>query len=117
MITFESAIEDQDLEAVLELLESKPRPSQKELNKALASAVDPELGLPDAVVPLFENGACITENVFLEGVTREDVELWEIFLKYGWDINSLEFGQTALRYYCVIRDTFSLEPNDRQAFN
>jgi len=46
MATFESAIEDQDLEAVLELLNSKPRPSQKELNKALAFAVDPELGLP-----------------------------------------------------------------------
>lgn len=57
MATFESAIEDQDLEAVLELLNSKPRPSQKELNKALAFAVDPELGLPHAVVPLFEKGA------------------------------------------------------------
>lgn len=66
MATFESAIEDQDLEAVLELLDSKPRPSQQELNKALAFAVDPELGLPDAVVPLFDK-RCLHHGECLPG--------------------------------------------------
>ncbi|PVH86239.1 ankyrin [Cadophora sp. DSE1049] len=97
MATLESAIEDQDIALVEELLRSTPGPSQRELDKALAFAVDPELGLPEAVIPLFEKGAHITENVFLEAITREGVELFEIFLKYGWDVNSVEFGQPALR--------------------
>ncbi|KAK0105328.1 hypothetical protein ONS95_004291 [Cadophora gregata] len=97
MATLESAIEDQDAALFEEILGSSPGPSQRELDQALSLAVDSELGLPDAVIPLFEKGARITESVFLEAAIREGVELFEIFLKYGWDINSVEFGEPALR--------------------
>lgn len=47
---------------------------------------------------LLPNGACITKLAFLSAARSEDLAIFQEFLNYGWDINSTEFGEPALRY-------------------
>lgn len=116
MAKLEYAVEDQDIALVKEILHSTPGPSQRELDRALALAVDEEVGLPEVVFPLFESGAHITESVFLEAITREGVELFEILLQFRWDVNSVEFGQPVLSYFSGNRSSSkTIESNRKQA--
>ncbi|KAL5325066.1 hypothetical protein ACEPPN_006188 [Leptodophora sp. 'Broadleaf-Isolate-01'] len=88
MGTLESVIEDHDIELMKKIMRSTPLPSQRELDTALALAVDPDPGLPETIVPLFQGCARITKSVFEDAASM---------LNYGWDINSVEFRQTGLR--------------------
>jgi hypothetical protein len=96
--TLESAIYAHDLDRVKEILNFDPRPSQRELDKALMLATSHEEGGDvNAVMPLLFYGARITEPAFLAAVRYPDNTIFQIFLDFGWDINSLDFGEPALR--------------------
>ncbi|KAH7312025.1 ankyrin repeat-containing domain protein [Rhexocercosporidium sp. MPI-PUGE-AT-0058] len=102
MTTLESALSDQDIGLVKEFLRSSSPPSQRELDIALALAVDLELGPHDAVAPLFEACALITKEVLVEAACREDVDLYQTMLNYGWDINSVELavgGESHVKWF------------------
>jgi hypothetical protein len=55
-----------------------------------------EGGGGNAVMPLLFYGARITEPAFLGATSYPDNTIFQIFLDFGWDINSLEFGEPAL---------------------
>jgi hypothetical protein len=100
MTPLEDAIQDRDLPEIQRILSSISAPSQDELDMALEMAVesDQDGGYIDALEPLLAAGANITESAFVDASHRDDNLVYQAFLDHGWDINSMEFGQPALRF-------------------
>ncbi|CZR65974.1 uncharacterized protein PAC_15874 [Phialocephala subalpina] len=96
MSALEEALEEVNVDRVLEILESNPGLSQDELDNTLFEAVSSE-GLEAAITPSLIHGAKITQRTFLGATRRQDVVAFQAFLDHGWDINSVEFDQPALR--------------------
>lgn len=99
MAPLEDAIQDGDLE-IKRILSSIPAPSQDELDMALSIAAESNQhgGYIDALEPLLAAGANITESAFIGASHRDDNIVYQAFLDHGWNINSMEFGQPALRF-------------------
>lgn len=95
MSSLEFFIRDHNLAQIESILCSTPQPPQREVDEALADAVDE--GFIDAVELLLSHGANITEPAFLGATSRPDNRVFQAFLNHGWDINSTEYGETALR--------------------
>ena len=100
MTPLEDAIQDRDLPEIQRILSSISAPSQDELDMALEMAVESDQhgGYIDALEPLLAAGANITESAFVGASHRDDNLVYQAFLDHGWDINSMEFGQPALRF-------------------
>jgi hypothetical protein len=100
MTPLEDAIQDRNLPEIKRILSSIPAPSQDELDMALSMATDSDQhgGYIDALEPLLSAGALITESAFIGASHRDDNIVYRAFLDHGWDINSMEFGQPALRF-------------------
>ncbi|KAE8444282.1 hypothetical protein EG329_000689 [Mollisiaceae sp. DMI_Dod_QoI] len=96
MTTLEDALYDLNLNRVLEILEFNHDLSKIELDEALAIAISSE-GPDGAIMPLLSHGALLTHWSFCGAAARRDVVAFKAFLDHGWDINSLDFGQPALR--------------------
>ncbi|KUJ15412.1 ankyrin [Mollisia scopiformis] len=92
----EDAIYEQKLDKVNEILETSPGLSQDDLNLALGSSIDPD-GDIRAMAPLFARGAKVNHSAFRSAMMRKDLVAWQAFIDQGWDINSKEFGDIALR--------------------
>lgn len=97
MAALDDALRHSNMVEVTKILQSDHMLSQQELNSALLTAVS-RAGQDNAIAALLAHGAQITEGSICLAVTRGDVIAFQAFLDYGWDINSLEFGQPALRY-------------------
>lgn len=97
MATLKDALQHSNMEEVMKILQSDHALPQRELNSALVTAISRD-GPDDAIIPLLSHGAQITEGSICLAAARGDVVAFQAFLDYGWDINSLEFGQPALRY-------------------
>ena len=67
----------------------------QELNDALYQAT--WKGHVTIAALLMSNGAHITKQTFLAAIRNEDFPIFQEFLNHGWDINSTEFGDPALR--------------------
>lgn len=94
----EDAIYDKQLEKVIDFLDNNPGLSQTQLDVALAWAVGVD-GDIRAITPLFAHGAKINSLAFDYAFVKGDLFVWQAFIDQGWDINSLEYGDPALR--CV----------------
>ncbi|KUJ12937.1 uncharacterized protein LY89DRAFT_737835 [Mollisia scopiformis] len=95
-LRLEDALRDFNTPKAVEILESSHNLSQNELNSALRIAISSSS--PDTAIDhLLSHGAQITETVFYGASARKYVISFQAFLDHGWDINSLEFGQPALR--------------------
>lgn len=97
MATLKTTIVDGDIKGLQAQLSSNSDFTQLELDKALAVAVSSQ-GHIDAVVSLLAHGARINSVSFIVAVEQENVAVLQAFLDYGWDINSVEFDDPALRY-------------------
>jgi hypothetical protein len=97
MTEIEDAIYDQTLQKVMQILARIPAPSQEELNLGLCCAIDLD-GDIRAMEPFFASGAQITLNSFQSAFARHDLVAWQAFIDHGWDINSVEYGDVAIRY-------------------
>ena len=85
-----------DVEAVTRTLE-KEVVSDDQLQKGLSEAAWG--GYPGVADILLSKGAKVDRMSFLGSANRGDPTMFELFIKYGFDINSTEFGEgTALRY-------------------
>lgn len=96
MSTLEDAIYALDTNRAVEILSSNHDLPQSELDSVLAIAISSE-GPDSAVEPLLSHGAQITNWSFCGAAARGDVTAFQAFLDHGWDTNSLDFGQPALR--------------------
>ena len=94
-----------DLDQLQELFSSKPKPSQDELDKALSVAT--WAGHAKVVGLLLSQRARITYSAFYGATSRENTAIFQEFLDHGWDINSTEFEDPALRYGCSQRHILS----------
>jgi hypothetical protein len=99
-----------DLQKVQDLLDSDWKPSQEELDTALYNAT--WKGFVAITALLLSSGACITDMAFIGATHNEDPAIFQEFLNHGWDINSTEFGDPALRYQFLI--LYSLIPISKQ---
>lgn len=88
------AISDQDINLILQILNSHEALSQNELNIALADATVIEEGCRDAILPLLSHGAQITSHAVNNAADHEDIDIFQMFLNHGWDINTLLTGVT-----------------------
>ena len=92
---FITACETGDIEAVTRILE-KEVVSDDQLQKGLSRAA--WRGRPAVANILLSKGAIVDRMSFLGSVSRGDVAMFELFVKYGFDINTTEFEDgTALR--------------------
>lgn len=89
---------DQLQELFSSLFSSQPKPSQDELDTALGNAT--RAGHAKVTGLLLSQGARITRQAFRDAVYSRDTTIFQEFLDHGWDINSAEFGDPALRYGC-----------------
>lgn len=96
MTTLEKAIYDFNIDKVIAILDVNHNLAQSELDSALAIAISDE-GPDSAIVPLLSHGAHITQWSFCAAAARGHVIAFQAFLDHGWDINSLDFGEPALR--------------------
>ena len=103
MTPLEYAVEDRDLPRIKRILSSVSPPDQEELDLALSMAADSDNhgGYIDAVELLLSAGASITETVFQGAGRRDDNLVYQALFDHGWDINSMEFGQPALRHVII----------------
>lgn len=86
---------DGDVEKVQKLITCDWKLSQAELNDALYQAT--WKGHATIAALLMSNGAHITKQTFLAAIRNEGFPIFKVFLNHGWDINSTEFGDPALR--------------------
>ncbi|KAH8590598.1 ankyrin repeat-containing domain protein [Bisporella sp. PMI_857] len=97
MATLQSAVFNQNLKQLEEILNSNPSPSQKDLNDALGWAAS-EDGHVDAILPLFTHGAQITGFSSHSAASSHNPVIFELFMKNGWNINSTEFKGPVLLF-------------------
>lgn len=90
------AAEDGESDEVKALLGSHASFSDLELANALSSAA--RAGHSEVLGLILSHGIPINEQAFLGACTAEEPAVFEQFIDHGWDINSTEFGHTALRY-------------------
>ena len=64
----------------------------------MAVEADQDVGYVDALEPFLAAGANITESAFVGASHRDDNLAYQAFLDHGWDMDSMEFGQPALRF-------------------
>lgn len=97
MAALEDAVYDFtiDIDKLVAILKSNHNIPQSELDSALTIAICE--GPDDVITLLLSHGARITDGSFCGAAGRRDVKAFEAFLDHGWDINSLEFGEPALR--------------------
>ncbi|KAK7732807.1 hypothetical protein SLS57_000750 [Botryosphaeria dothidea] len=88
------AAEDGESDEVKALLGSHASFSDLELANALSSAA--RAGHSEVLGLLLSHGIPINEQAFLGACTAEEPAVFEQFIDHGWDINSTEFGHTAL---------------------
>ena len=92
------ACRDGDVEQVQTLLENKSRKLRKECrDEALVEAT--RQGHIPIIALLLGKGARMNELSFSAMVEQKKPEIFQEFLKHGWDINSTRFQDPALR--CV----------------
>ncbi|KAH8690660.1 ankyrin repeat-containing domain protein [Talaromyces proteolyticus] len=90
-----TACSNGDMDRVQDLLNSDWKPSQDELDTALQKATWG--GYATIAALLLSKGARITSLAFSGAAYNKDPTIFQEFLNYGWDINSTEFGDPALR--------------------
>jgi len=97
----EDAIFDQNIDLVLQILNSHEALSQDELNTALANATEIEEGCHEAILPLLSHGAQITSQAVKGAAQHKDIDIFQTFLDHGWDINTLLTGVTPIMRHGV----------------
>ncbi len=91
-----SAICDHDIDQIKQILQDTPIIPQVDLNRALSFAT--QKTKVEAIKVLMSQGAQVNENAFYFACSKHNVAIFEALLEFGWDINSVEFGEPALRY-------------------
>ena len=69
--------------------------SQSELDECLESAM-PGASI-DIIRLLLQHGARLTILSFGKAIGRQDPAVFQLLLDHGWDINSTEFGRSAVQ--------------------
>lgn len=94
---FITACETGDVEAVTRILEKEVVSDDlDQLQKGLSRAA--WRSHPAVANILLSKGAKVDRTSFVGSTNRGDPTMFELFVKYGFDINSTEFGEgTALR--------------------
>jgi len=93
--TLEEAIRSDDLDAINVSL-SVPGSATRDVLRACLF-----LAMPDAALPtielLLQYGATLSSLSFSSAIQRGDPGVFELLVDSGWDIDSTEFGTTAVQ--------------------
>jgi hypothetical protein len=85
-----------DNEALERYLQQHLELKQRQRDDALYEAVN---GRPALVIvgTLLRHGSRMKSMVFIKAIHRGDPGLFDLFLKHGWDVDSLQFGNSAVQ--------------------
>jgi len=87
-------IRSDDLSRLNNELSQNPPLEQKELDKCLIFAM--KEATMETIDALVKWGAKMTEESFYAAIDRGDPALLQLMVENGWDVNSTEYGPTAL---------------------
>jgi hypothetical protein len=93
--TLQEAVLDEDHEAINAELSKSRKPSQRVLDDALALAI-PRCSL-ETIRLILQLGAKLDVVAVSKAIERADPAVFQALMESGWDINSTEFGRSAVQ--------------------